>query len=200
VDRHRAKALIPFLESADALYGVCLVVLVHKGIEFATTSNNSLQMWQHLGMLTARWTVHAFEQMARIVSFASVLLSECARPGQHLTWITDEDSMVANDDRLTDVMEFAARMIGLYVDFPLGEFAMNTATVYPGDRSFEDFVAIPDLVAGAFTEITTNWSRQPLLRARYAADLDQLEILGYLFDSSGPNMLWYSVWKTTPEP
>ena len=67
-------------------------------------------------------------------------------------------------------------MIGLYVDFPLGEFAMNTATVYPGDRSFEDFVAIPDLVAGAFAEITTNWSRQPLLRAKYVTGLDQLEI------------------------
>jgi hypothetical protein len=23
--------------------------------------------------------------------------------------------------------------------------------------------------------------------------------MGYLFDSSSPNMLWYCVWKTTPE-
>lgn len=175
-DRHRASALIPFLDSAETLFGVCLAVLVHKGIEFTTTTNKTLQMWQDLGMLTGKWTIHAFEQMARTVSFASVLVSECTRPGQHLTWITDQDAMVANDDRLTDVMELAARMIGLYVSFSLGEFAMNTAAVYPGERSFEDFVAIPDLVAGAFAEIVTSWSREPSLRAGYIADLDSLHI------------------------
>ena len=175
-DRHRARALIPFLDSAETLSGVCLAVLVHKGIEFTTTTNKTLQMWQDIGMLTGKWTIHAFEEMARTVSFASALVSECARQGQHLTWITDQDAIVANDDRLTDVMELAARMIGLHLPFSLGEFAMNTAAVYPGERSFEDFVAIPDLVAGAFTEIVTSWSREPGLRAGYITDLDSLRV------------------------
>ena len=90
-----------------------------------------------------------------------LLISVASSPHQNVTWITDQDEIVANDDRLTDVMNFVAKMSGLYVDHTLGEFAMNSTQVDTGDRAFEDFVAVPDLVAGAFADIVTVWSQQP---------------------------------------
>ena len=52
-------------------------------------------------------------------------------------------------------------MTGLYVNYPLGDFCMNTTAVDAGNCMFEDFVAIPDLLAGAFTDIATIWSKHP---------------------------------------
>jgi len=46
------------------------------------------------------------------------------------------------------------------VDYPLGEFAMNTTAVDSENRAFEDFVAVPDLIAGTFADIATVWSRK----------------------------------------
>lgn len=160
-DRIRQKALIPFLNIADAFTGLCCAIVVHKGLERMSTSPNSLSLWQQLHGLEARWGLPAFEAMARIAHFYCLLISVASSPHQHVTWITDQDEIVANDDRLTDVMNFVAKMSGLYVDHPLGEFAMNSTQVDTGDRAFEDFVAVPDLVAGAFADIVTVWSQQP---------------------------------------
>lgn len=70
-----------------------------------------------------------------------------------VTWITDDDSIVANPGRLDDMHQFAASMSGLYVPHQLGIFAMNTASHEPDTRSFEDFVSIPDLAAGMILEV-----------------------------------------------
>ena len=126
-----------------------------------STRSQSVDVWRELHGLEGRWVIPGFENMVRIVHFVCLLLGAASRPNQHVTWITDEDEIVANDDRLTDVMNLMASMSGLYVDHPLGEFAMNSTQVDSGDRAFEDFVAGPDLVAGAFADIVTAWARQP---------------------------------------
>ena len=43
--------------------------------------------------------------------------------------------------------------LGVYVPHRLGEFMVNTVAVDPEGRSFEDFVAIPDLAAGMLAEV-----------------------------------------------
>jgi len=160
-DRIRQRALIPFLNITDSFTGLCCAIVVHKSLERMSTSPSSLSLWQKLNGLEARWNLPAFEAMARIAHFYCLLLSVVSRPQQHVTWITDQDEIVANDDRLTDVMNFVSKMSGLYVGHPLGEFAMNSTQVDTGDRAFEDFVAVPDLIAGAFADIVTVWSQQP---------------------------------------
>lgn len=62
----------------------------------------------------------------------------------HISWVTDNDSIVANDERLDDTHRFATRLSGLGVPHRLGEFMMNTVSIDTEDRGFEDFVAIPD--------------------------------------------------------
>ena len=45
-----------------------------------------------------------------------------------VTWITDDDSIVANAGRLDDVHQFAARLSAVFVPHQLGVFAMNTVS------------------------------------------------------------------------
>ncbi len=71
----------------------------------------------------------------------------------NVSWITDEDDIVANAERLEDAHEFAANLSGIYLGHNLGEFMMNTPAVMPEERLFEDFLAIPDLAAGMIGEV-----------------------------------------------
>jgi hypothetical protein len=82
----------------------------------------------------------------------------------HISWVTDNDSIVANNERLDDTHHFAARLSGLYVSHRLGEFMMNTVSIDTEDRGFEDFVAIPDLAAGMLAEVVSGMSTNDVAR------------------------------------
>jgi hypothetical protein len=151
-DIHRRRALTPFLEAAEYLEGHVVVVAVTKKLCHMSAGPASMEVWQGLHGLQAKWDLRAFEQMTRVAHFFSMFLGEWSSPGMDVTWITDEDSIVANPGRLDDVHQFAARMSGIYVPHQLGTFAMNTVSFDAKARGFEDFVAIPDLAAGMVAE------------------------------------------------
>lgn len=152
-DGRRRQALVPFLEAAEYLDGHVVVVAVTKELTRLSTSAGTLDLWRSSHGLQARWDSKAFEQMVRVAHFFSLFLAAWSLPGAHVSWVTDDDSIVANADRLEDAHQLAARLSGVYVPHQLGEFMMNTVAVDGGDRGFEDFVAIPDLAAGTVAEV-----------------------------------------------
>ena len=151
-DYHRRRALTPFLEAAEHLEGHVVVVAVTKQLKRISSTLTSMQVWQNTHGLQARWDLRAFEQMVRVAHFFSMFLGTWSSPGMDVTWITDDDNIVANSARLDDVHQFAARLSGVFVPHPLGVFAMNTVSYDDKVRGFEDFVAIPDLAAGMIGE------------------------------------------------
>jgi hypothetical protein len=161
-DGQRRRALGPFLEAAEYLDGHVVGVVVSKELDRLSTGANTLELWKSLHGLRASWSPRAFEALVRAAHFHALLLRAWFRPGMHVSWITDEDEIVANEDRLDDALDLSARLTGLYVPHGLGEFAMNTVAVDPKDESFEDFVAIPDLAAGMLTEVVNQWSSAPM--------------------------------------
>ncbi len=128
-DSQRRGALIPFLEASEALDGHVL-----HGFQ-------------------ARWDPRAFEEMVRVSHFFSLFLAAWSSPNMNISWMTDEDDIVANAERLDDAHQFAARLSTLHVPHQLGEFMMNTPAVMPDELMFEDFLAIPDLAAGMIGEV-----------------------------------------------
>jgi len=161
-DGQRRRALVPFLEAAEYLAGYVVGIVVSKELDRLSTGANTLALWKSLHGLRANWSPRAFEALARVAHFHALLLRVWSRPGMHVSWITDQDEIVANEDRLDDALDLSARITGLYVPHGLGEFAMNTVAVEPKDQSFEDFVAIPDLAAGMLTEVVNQWSSAPM--------------------------------------
>jgi hypothetical protein len=152
-DRHRRRALVPFLEAAEFLDGHVVAVAVTKDLERLSTGTNTLALWGNLHGLQARWDARWFEQIVRVAHFFSLFLATWSSSGMNVSWITDNDSIVANDGRLDDMHQLAARFSSLYVPHQLGEFMMNTVAVDSEGRSFEDFVAIPDLAARMLAEV-----------------------------------------------
>ena len=157
-DPQRQRALIPLLDAANSITGHVVAVLIDKRMKRLCAPNGSSKGWAKTIKMQARWNDPAFEAMARKAHFFSLCVAQWSKPRANVTWITDEDEFVANEARLDDAQNYAARISSLYSPHPLGVFAMNTTAIDDEKRSFEDFVAIPDLVAGMLTEVYTKLS------------------------------------------
>ena len=143
------------------LDGHVVVVAINKKITHISTHHGSVGVWEALYGFQARWDPRAFEEMVRVSHFFSLFLAAWSSPNMNISWMTDEDDIVANAERLDDAHQFAARLSTLHVPHRLGEFMMNTPAVMPDELMFEDFLAIPDLAAGMISEIlkTTSTNR-----------------------------------------
>jgi hypothetical protein len=73
-------------------------------------------------------------------------------PGQDVMWFTDEDSIAANDDRVCELTQLFAWISSLYLTFTLGRCRCGTSKCDDGSRQIEDFLAVPDMIAGALSE------------------------------------------------
>ena len=167
-DRIRRQALRPLLTTADCLLGHLTVFLVHRELRYLASNPLAFETWKAGQGLQGRWRPEAFEQLTRAAHLYSLLVSTFSRPDQNVTWITDEDQIVANDDRLTDALILTAKLTGLYCGHKLGELAMNSTAADTEGTRFEDFVAFSDLAAGAFGEFISRlqveqpeWVRDP---------------------------------------
>ncbi len=163
-DIYRRRALIPFLEAAESLSGHVVAVAVSKELKQLSTQRSAMGIWKRLHGVHAGWDAKAFEEMARVAHFFSLFLSVWSSPGMNISWMTDEDDIVANAGRLEDAHQFAARLSGIYVPHSLGEFMMNTPAVIADESAFEDFLAIPDLAAGMLGEVLSINSSDEAIR------------------------------------
>ena len=188
-DKHRLAALKPFLESTDHFTGVCIAFIVRKRFERLSTTATTLSLWQRLHGLQGRWDADAFEAMVRVVHFFSLLIARWSRPHIHVSWVTDQDAIVANDARHTDLLELAGAMAGVYLEHPLGELTVTTTAVDDSSRSFEDFVSVSDLVAGAMAELVSVWSRQPNWHRDVDKSLSPIEL------SQKTNLITHWFWQ-----
>ncbi len=189
-DGQRRRALIPFLEAAEYLEGHVVVVAVTKQLGQMSSTTASMHVWHDIHGLQARWDPRAFEQMVRVTLFFSMFLGAWSSPGMDVTWITDDDSIVANAGRLDDMHQFAARLSAVFVPHQLGVFAMNTVSSDGRARGFEDFVAIPDLAAGMIGEaLSVRSSQQQGRPNEYGAEQLSVKsdvIADWFWHRSGP--------------
>jgi hypothetical protein len=86
-DVHRRRALTPFLEAAEHLEGHVVVVAVTKKLCHMSAGPTSMEVWQGLHGLQAKWDLRAFERMTRVAHFFSMFLGEWSSPGMDVTWI-----------------------------------------------------------------------------------------------------------------
>jgi len=154
-DRRRRKALQPFLCAADSLTGICASFAIHKDVKYLCLDpKDTAKIVSDIG-LQGTWNAKGLERLLRVVHFVSVLISGLSHPSQNVYWISDQDNMFANSTRCQDVTRLASLFTRYYVQHPLGELGIGTTQIDESDMALEDMAAIPDLVAGAVAELTT---------------------------------------------
>jgi len=163
-DGHRRAALLPFLALANQIPGLLVNVAIDKSV--ATIFDGfdaSAQSDYHL--LFEGWKSAPIERAMRTIHFASVLLRGLSCAGQDVWWFTDQDEIVANEQRLRSFVSATANVSSRYLPHDLRQMRIGTTASDSGRRDIEDFVAIPDLAAGALQEVLNRGYARPLLDA-----------------------------------
>ena len=152
-DKKRAAALPGFIDAAEQIQGLLLVVLVDKRIKrlFRQTGDDEREKGD--GDLLSNWLPKVEEKLLRICHVAALLVAGLSRPGQNIVWISDQDEIAANDQRLRQLTEASGRIMSAYLEHSLGHLRVGTTASDSGTRDVEDFVAIADLAAGTLCEV-----------------------------------------------
>lgn len=158
-DPRRQEAIVPFLQAADELNGHLVVFAVHKTLRLIPCKKKDVDKGRQAFGLNAKWNPRAFEDAFFKTHLFSLLVSQWSKQHTDVTWISDQDEFVANEQRLDDAQIMAAKISSLYSPHPLGILAMNTTSVDGVGREFEDFVAIPDLAAGMVSNLSTRLAK-----------------------------------------
>lgn len=158
-DRKRREALIPFLDAADEIAGINVTLAIQKKIKFLYSNMEAKDLLEKHLHTTGKWKNYGFERVVRVSHLVSFLIAGLSFPNQNVYWVSDEDNLFANDAKSKDMAKILSGFSGVYVKHTLSELGIGTTKIDEEDRGIEDFTSIPDLMAGAVAEITTNLSK-----------------------------------------
>jgi hypothetical protein len=161
-DKYRRQALVPFLTLADCINGWLVLFAVSKagGSLFGHTA----KMIFNGDDLVAGWKPAVRERLLRILHLSTFLLSGLSSDGQNVLWVIDEDEVAANVDQLTQLTNVFSRISSNSLAHGLGHLRCGTTRSDDGSLALEDLVAVCDLAAGAFCEVTTSMFSEGLFR------------------------------------
>lgn len=151
-DRYKQQALPNFLNAANFLNGLMVNIAISKQISSLIDSNNLHEKLVTTKFIDGVWSKTAFNRMATLTHFISILIAGVAKKNQNVYWYSDEDMMFANDAKSSDVSKILGMFSSYYVRTGLGELGMGTTKLNEADFFEEDMNAIPDLVAGCVSE------------------------------------------------
>lgn len=157
-DGVRQAALPEFLMAAADLDAHLVAIAVDKRQKWLSTQPGYADDLRREFGLKCSWNPRALEALMRKAHFLALLLSLWAPIGAHVTWLTDEDEFVANEKRHDDALLTAGRLASMYLDQPMGIFALNTTTQDSAARHFEDLCSVADLTAGLLSDVSTGLS------------------------------------------
>jgi hypothetical protein len=153
-DGLKRRVLIPFLASADRIRGLCVAVAVSKSAGSLFQGNTEGVSPEFFPCL--EWGKPLFERALRVVHFVSFFIAGVTSENQDVLWFTDEDEIAANDQRLTLLTNVWANVLSHYVVHNLRHLRCGTTKCDDGSNQIEDPTVLPDLVAGAVSDLLTS--------------------------------------------
>jgi hypothetical protein len=187
-DNKRKEALFPFLLAANVIPGLSVTFLINKSINSLFTNQGKLQVPE-----LSHWSNASVEKLLRVLHFISMFIEGLSAPNQHLFWFSDQDNIVPNSTKLTEVNQLLAHISSHYLTHDMGDLRCGTTECDDDSRVIEDLVSVPDLIAGALTdvlntnsELQTNPTVVGRIRSLENLSLKTRMILAWFKDRSQP--------------
>lgn len=155
-DHQRARMLRPFLAAANDIQGVVATFLIDRRIKSFFQPSDGPDDQDVIDR--SKWKSKALEKLLRVSHLGSLLIAGLSRQGQHVLWISDQDAIVANLEKHKQATNAIASVLTGYLPHPLGHIRIGTAQSDDGSKCIEDLLAIPDIAAGAWSEISSSLS------------------------------------------
>lgn len=151
-DAQRQRALLPLLKAANSIRGLSFSVAINKKCDSLFAERIPLDLNNADFAAYRKWKPAVLEKAFLILHFLGFLLAGLAKSGQNVLWFTDEDNIAANEERIRELTNLFVWITTPYLTFNLGHCRCGTSRCDDGSKQIEDFLAIPDLVAGALAE------------------------------------------------
>lgn len=149
-DRLKLRALPAFISCAGAMNGLLITFAVDTKIRYMF-AEQFLQVWPELRTVKKG----SLEDMLRVVHFGAQAVMTAFSSSQNIVWFTDSDAIVANEERQQLFGKLAEILIRktFMPQESIGRVVFGLSEIDDGSLEIEDFVAIPDLVAGALCDL-----------------------------------------------
>lgn len=144
-DGQRRAALRPFLEAANLIRGVLVIMVVDKSVHSLFRTQREGQA-RPVRSEFAGWSRSIVERLLRAVHFVSFFIAGLSEPDQDVLWLTDDDAIAQNEKRLRQLVNVFGRVASHYLSHDLGHIRIGTTQSDTGRRDVEDLAAIPDLL------------------------------------------------------
>ena len=159
-DTRKSAALFPFLFAANTIPGIAVTLLIDKRIQSMFLLKGRLKPGEIAGMDFSAWRPSVFERMMRATHFLALFVAATSSPGQNVIWISDEDEIAANADRLRQLTHAFGHIMSNLLPHTMGHLRVGTTgTTDSGELEMEDFAALPDLIGGAINESMSAYER-----------------------------------------
>lgn len=149
-DGVRWRALPDTLTASDGLQGLLLALNIPDGLILPDSElGGMVDHLKSIEVLKYDWKAKEFRKMYRVTSTVAWLIAQCAREGQHVRFLSDEDNIWNNNVQQEDV----ERMLSILCDQAcLHGPGKTTWSTYCSHGRYsmlaEDLVAIADRAAG----------------------------------------------------
>lgn len=189
----RARALAPFLALANDLCGNLFTFAVDKRLSLFSRDSN-VEAADLPEVFPAGTSSSVAEKTVRVATFLSLLVAGMRDEDQPATWISDQDEALEYHERRERLGQFISCLtFGMtgWRNPATMEFG-TTSQDWP-DRRLEDFVAIPDLAAGALAVLAPSLAvpeyagmSTNILRRENATDPRTRDIIDWIAERDHP--------------
>ena len=160
--RGKLRAALPdYLAAANELPGFLCTVAVDRRIATLFGPHNDRAVFRRLkeALLLeglGDWDLAVVEKLMRVVHMAAYLAALLAADGQRIFWMSDHDSICANEEKHGSMMAIFDRVLRIYtrpgVDHPL----IGGARPFdPPSVEMNDLLSLADVVAGSVAQYLT---------------------------------------------
>lgn len=148
------RACLPWLIAADDLKGLLVTFAVQRSLG-SLFDQNKLPALKAERPDLERSSRKTIERMFRVCHCLALILSGLSSAAQEVIWITDEDDIAANEALQASLAQSMRNVSEKYLGEPLANLHCATTGVDNGSMQIEDLASIPDLMAGAISEVQT---------------------------------------------
>jgi hypothetical protein len=155
-------ALPGVLEAAERLSGLLFTLAISHTCMPLIDEPRDHELARELPDLEV-WKRRPLHKLLLAIHVVSLLIAGLAAAGQDLFWYTDEDELAPNVPRLYDACELFAQISSHYLGHNMRHFRFGTAKSDDGSRRLEDLLSLPDLAAGAVSEMLESYRAAGIL-------------------------------------
>ena len=145
-NHHTIKKVLPqFLAVVEQTRGFLLTLVFENGVKNAFYGLSDVDLSNELKVIGGDYAPHIARKLLIILHTVSYLISILSRPDRPVTWVTDQDAVVANSDVWKCTLDTFGHVVNQYCPHGLSFLGCSDSKHIP---EFKDHLSVPDLAAG----------------------------------------------------